>query len=271
MEPHKTLQPKLGTAVAPQSSSNKKIQSHQNGPVENLNSNNRGGTRDYVNPQASLVGQTVRPQTTITRGLNNRDFLNLSTPSPQVVRSNPQINNRGTVRDYVNPSAPLVSPNVNLKAGTSPSNPVLPNSYAQAVNPSGLNTNLRDYVAPLRPAPGASKPNFPALPTTPGSQIPIRSGAIQPSSGSTILSYASKAGGSTTKSPLVIANTPSTGPLNSGSTTTEKAEDGPTDNELREFSEALLKRDVNNAAKYVTINIQGKTTSSSKNDEAPQR
>lgn len=42
------------------------------------------------------------------------------------------------------------------------------------------------------------------------------------------------------------------------------------DNELREFSETLLSKDVNNAAKYVTINYQSKTTSRSQVDEAPQ-
>lgn len=42
-----------------------------------------------------------------------------------------------------------------------------------------------------------------------------------------------------------------------------------TDEELREFSETLLTKDVNNAAKYVTINLQGKTTSRSNKDEAP--
>lgn len=42
-----------------------------------------------------------------------------------------------------------------------------------------------------------------------------------------------------------------------------------TDDELREFSEALLKKDVNNAMKYVTVNVQGKTISRSSVDEAP--
>ncbi|XP_044746659.1 poly(U)-specific endoribonuclease homolog [Coccinella septempunctata] len=42
-----------------------------------------------------------------------------------------------------------------------------------------------------------------------------------------------------------------------------------TDNELREFSEKLLLKDNNNAARYVKINYQGRTTSRSKNDEAP--
>lgn len=43
------------------------------------------------------------------------------------------------------------------------------------------------------------------------------------------------------------------------------------DDELREFSEELLKRDVNNAAKYVVVRFQGRTTSRSTKDEAPQR
>ncbi|RZC32232.1 XendoU domain containing protein [Asbolus verrucosus] len=41
------------------------------------------------------------------------------------------------------------------------------------------------------------------------------------------------------------------------------------DDDLREFSEALLTKDVNNAARYVTINVQSKTTSRSERDEAP--
>lgn len=43
-----------------------------------------------------------------------------------------------------------------------------------------------------------------------------------------------------------------------------------TDDELREFSEELLKKDTNNAAKYVTINVQGMTSSRSSRDEAPE-
>lgn len=43
-----------------------------------------------------------------------------------------------------------------------------------------------------------------------------------------------------------------------------------TDDELREFSEELLRRDENNAAKFVNVRFQGKTTSRSMNDVAPQ-
>lgn len=41
------------------------------------------------------------------------------------------------------------------------------------------------------------------------------------------------------------------------------------DDELRDFSEILLGKDINNAAKYVTINLQQMTSSRSTVDEAP--
>lgn len=52
---------------------------------------------------------------------------------------------------------------------------------------------------------------------------------------------------------------------------TNRNQDVPavTDIELREFSEKLLLEDKNNAARYVRINYQGRTTSRSRNDEAP--
>lgn len=51
--------------------------------------------------------------------------------------------------------------------------------------------------------------------------------------------------------------------------TTPKTSTIDEDEELRQFSEALLRKDVNNAGKYVTINYQAKTTSRSQIDEAP--
>lgn len=44
---------------------------------------------------------------------------------------------------------------------------------------------------------------------------------------------------------------------------------GPTDTELQTLSEELLRKDTNNAAKYITINYQEKTTGQSKEDKAP--
>ncbi|KAJ8962791.1 hypothetical protein NQ318_001190 [Aromia moschata] len=45
---------------------------------------------------------------------------------------------------------------------------------------------------------------------------------------------------------------------------------GVQDFELREFSEELLTKDINNAARFVTVNYQGMTTSRSMEDKAPQ-
>uniref|UniRef100_S4P3D5 Poly(U)-specific endoribonuclease-like protein n=1 Tax=Pararge aegeria TaxID=116150 RepID=S4P3D5_9NEOP len=42
----------------------------------------------------------------------------------------------------------------------------------------------------------------------------------------------------------------------------------PSDVELQTVSEELLRKDVNNAAKFITVNYQGKTTSQSKDDKA---
>ncbi|KAG5879111.1 hypothetical protein JTB14_031659 [Gonioctena quinquepunctata] len=43
-----------------------------------------------------------------------------------------------------------------------------------------------------------------------------------------------------------------------------------TDDELRDFAEVLLSKDINNAARHVTLNLQGMTTSRSMVDQAPQ-
>lgn len=49
----------------------------------------------------------------------------------------------------------------------------------------------------------------------------------------------------------------------------ERTNQNVDDNDLRDFSEALLSKDVNNAASYVIANYQSKTTSRSTTDEAP--
>lgn len=52
-------------------------------------------------------------------------------------------------------------------------------------------------------------------------------------------------------------------------TTTQSPAERNLDDLLREFSEDLLDKDVNNAAHHVRINYQGRTTSRSQIDEAP--
>lgn len=54
---------------------------------------------------------------------------------------------------------------------------------------------------------------------------------------------------------------------NKNSQTSNK--NGPSDLELQTLSEELLRKDTNNAARYISINYQEKTTSQSKEDKAP--
>ncbi|GLV40220.1 uncharacterized protein CBL_03632 [Carabus blaptoides fortunei] len=213
---------------------------------------NRGNVRDYVNPNTASGVPTNRPTS--------------SGNSPPSRIGQPNSSSNTGVRDYVNPS---------VSVGQKPNQPAGTISYANAASGNSANvprpnTNVRDYVAPQRSGGGEAvtvrpKLDFPSLPNANGPKP-------NPSTntGVTLLSYAQKlSGGATTKSPLSIPKQSPPGPP--GSTTTPKPDDGPTDIELKDFSEALLRRDVNNAAKYVTANIQGKTTSQSKNDEAPQK
>ena len=59
--------------------------------------------------------------------------------------------------------------------------------------------------------------------------------------------------------------------LNSVSSSYSGAERGKvSDKELQDFTEELLKKDINNAAQYIRINYQGHTKSSSAQDEAPE-
>lgn len=43
-----------------------------------------------------------------------------------------------------------------------------------------------------------------------------------------------------------------------------------TDEDLQKLSESLFIKDVNNANRFITLNLQKKTTGSSATDEAPQ-
>ncbi|KAL1512551.1 hypothetical protein ABEB36_002131 [Hypothenemus hampei] len=61
----------------------------------------------------------------------------------------------------------------------------------------------------------------------------------------------------------------SAGPTEDLDKPTNNQDSTVSDDELREFSENLLKKDSNNAMKYVKLNVQGKTSSRSSQDEAP--
>ncbi|XP_076260361.1 uncharacterized protein LOC143196511 [Rhynchophorus ferrugineus] len=154
---------------------------------------------------------------------------------------------------------------------------------------------------------GGKKSTTPSLPGTTTSKPGSYAGAVTGSLGTSIAkpisttpksslppisskpgSYASAVGGKASVSPPVVPKNPTTpkntvhgddtnalsaglGDFGGNQQVDEKAPDtsDTTDDELRQFSEALIKKDTNNAMRYVTLQLQGMTSSRSMNDEAP--
>ncbi|ENN70666.1 hypothetical protein YQE_12611, partial [Dendroctonus ponderosae] len=80
---------------------------------------------------------------------------------------------------------------------------------------------------------------------------------------------------SSTTSKAPTPTVPSTGPVSELEEESKRPQNtndgsGASDDELREFAENILRKDTNNAMKYVTLNIQGMTSSRSSSDEAPK-
>lgn len=269
---------KPGSQKPPQTPSNVPGRDFVNpkpGAVQNVATTPKSTTkapgRDFVNPNFKPGGTpqaaprdpfpTLKPlsNTPITQGTPGRDFVNPNfkpgvTPpaAPRdpfpTLKSPTNTPGQGTSgRDFVNP---------NFKPGGAP--PATPKDPFPALKPPGSKpsqaTPGRDFVNPNF-KPGAPKPPrepFPAL----GPPVGLSNIGIVPGG-----SYAQKAANGVT--------TPRPDSPTKVDSVTKPPLEGPRDDELREFSEALLKKDVNNAFKYVTLNVQGRTTSQSKNDEAP--
>lgn len=80
---------------------------------------------------------------------------------------------------------------------------------------------------------------------------------------------------SSTTSKAPTPTVPSVGPVREIKEESENPQNtndgsGASDDELREFAENILRKDTNNAMKYVTLNLQGMTSSRTSNDEAPK-
>lgn len=230
-----------------------------------------GSRRDWVNlnPQSSRTpSTTTRSQSVASANTNNawqnrgnqnipntrRDWANpnpLPRPTPLTPQTDSISNNnnyaritggnefsQGSRRDFVNPQVTNFQtsttpwPQLGQRRAQQPNQPQGPSSNSQVSN---QNINLADILK------GPSH--------SPGWNIPVSSTTKTPSSG-----------------PGQLPQQP---PSHSNPTYLS-GQDAKDDNELKDFSENLLKKDVNNAAKYVTINYQHKTSSRSSNDEAPQ-
>lgn len=213
-------------------------------------------TRDFVNPNYK-PNQPINPATTSKAPIAT-SVLDQKSSQPS--------------RDFVNPNfKPNVSP-ISTPASSSSSTPSSV-SLSQILKPGPpqptgsrdyVNTNIkpRDPFPALRPSNQGGRESFPAL-------GPAQSAAGRPASSGP--SYAGAAAGGATTSRSLTAQVGGLAPGVVPGPSTKAPQSGSSDSQLREFSEQLLRKDVNNAAKYITLNLQSKTTSQSKIDVAPNK
>lgn len=258
------------------------------------NTNQNSGKRDYVAQFPALgprttakpptVGTTVNKHNSGKRDYVAAQFPPLTSPTtpklPTTVTlstHNPQSPNGK--RDYVAPQYPTLKP---VQGNNQPSGKVkdLINYYDSQNNGQTTPQKVPSYSSILQ---GSTNKNTqgatsatPFTKTTPSPSIPPL--PTKPMSFSDILSGSkSHSTPSTTSKPStrVPANSPTTRPILPSSIVnknqnTPAISSGPaTDLELQTLSEELLRKDINNAAKFVTVNYQEKTTSHSKDDKAP--
>lgn len=170
-----------------------------------------------------------------------------------ITQSPPLSNNKqttGKVKDLIN--------FYDNKAQNGPVSPQKP-SYSSILRRPDSNTGTSGTTGkaqttlPAKPTSFSSvlsESNKPTLPTTKPAW------SIGPSK--------SSATSASTKKPIVLPSSIVSNNNNQGSNS-----NGVSDIDLQTLSEELLRKDTNNAAKHVTVNYQGKTTSESKDDKAP--
>ncbi|CAH2102439.1 unnamed protein product [Euphydryas editha] len=241
------------------------------------------GKRDYVAPQ--------RPTT-----------IPSSTPKPLNSFTNAGSTSHSPKRDYVAPQFPTLKPiGTTSHLSTSNTTPMPSSSskrdYVAPPSSKHGNTqptdgkvkdliNLYDSISSGGSA-SSQKPSYSSILKPTGNKVPTQHGnqystvstvnTPKPISFSSVVSGSSKPT-STLSKPGVSNNNlqptnrpgspvlPSTLVNNQGQNTNSNS---PSDTELQTLSEELLRKDVNNAAKYVTVNYQEKTTGSSTDDKAP--
>lgn len=192
-------------------------------------------------------GPAAPNSTPINSNLNqNSNLLNRN--------SNPMNSNSNPVNHNSNP--------INTKQQmNNPQNPFppLPSPRPTSTNLQDKNKDINNHQIPQNPVgpPTTSKPNAWKVP--PGNQS-VSLGDIFK-----IPSYNPgwNSPSSTTLKPLTSTQRQRV-PVAASSA------DQREDEELKDFTESLLKKDVNNAAKFVSVNYQKKTSSGSKTDQAPE-
>ncbi|RVE46465.1 hypothetical protein evm_008875 [Chilo suppressalis] len=229
-------------------------------PQSSGNRNNVATGLPTLQPAASSQGKLnsySNPKPTqMTQPAGKRDYVNPNIPS-----NNPNTE-QGKVKHLVNfydgksqPNNPQKTPSYSSilqgamnNQGSSISQPPTPTvqtqthkplSYSEVISGSNSNrntaTSIKTTVKPFSKV--TSTPMRPTNPTHPATRRPL----VPPSS--------------------VLNNNHGNNAVNNRNSVTET--------ELQTLSEELLRKDTNNAARYITINYQGKTTSQSLEDKAP--
>lgn len=236
----------------PQLGSTHKSQ-HTNTNQQSLQSN---GKRDYVSPQFTTPrpspGQTLIPPSTRNPNHNPSSSTRGITPLSPTTKLQTNHQTTGKVKDLIHfydgkskdQNAPQSIP-----------------SYSSILQGTG-NNNF-----PTSGSVGSTKITQPYTQTTP------KPPTTKP------FSYSAMVSGSNKQSTLSVYTTPkpsTRGPVlpsvilnNNRNTNTGSDSRSTSDTELQTLSEELLRKDTNNAAKYITMNFQEKTTSQSKEDKAP--
>ncbi|CAG9581572.1 unnamed protein product [Danaus chrysippus] len=205
------------------------------------------GKRDYVAPQIStknpattVTTPKTHPSTAVTQNPSRRDYVAPQYPTTKPATTQKQKFNTPTVvtqktpspkRDYVAPSPTQRQSSNTWKGGKG-------TQSTASTNPTPKPISFSSVVS------GSKKP----------STLPSSSSSLTPTS-------PSKLALNNLPTNLVL---PSSLANNQGTNT-----NGLTDVELQNVSEELLRKDVNNAAKYITISYQEKTTAMSKDDKSP--
>lgn len=238
-------------------------------------------------------GQVVpNPWGTINSATTPWPSLGSMRARPQSQNPTNQIPNTNQTRDWVRPNSPsnlgaLTSNSrrnvgVDLSYGPNAQNTnydLKPNQNVGVALSYGISSNANVSTQnPVLGRPQAPAPTQPArssqslTETGKDGQVTRASPSTRPTQGGVSSSSPGRGGQPVQVRPIIQPSTGSPSLKSEQGTHPSQTEASLSeDDELREFSEALLKKDTNNVAKYVTINYQGKTTSRSTKDEAPQK
>lgn len=237
--------------------------------------------RDYVAPNQPTIKNPITPPPSSTPSLNTpqksqggspkRDYVAPNFPSPSTSSHSPGNSQHNKVKDLVNfydnkaQNTPTKAPSYSSIAQGSnrQTSPVTQGPFTASTSHTNKPLSFSAVVA------GQNKPNIPPnnnTPTLPSSTANNRNPQLplKPISNN---SKNDKSGSPTKPSLPPLPSTILQNQKNKNSQSSNSS--GPTDFELQTLSEELLRKDSNNAAKYITINYQDKTTSQAKDDKAP--